>query len=94
MTEAQLEHRLSDVEHRSKSNQHRLDELEGRQKDMTQLMQSVAAIAQRQTDMDGDIREIKQDVKGLLAVPSRRWGTLIAAAVTALVTAAVTAWLK
>ena len=92
MTEIQLEHRLSDVENRSKSNQHRLDEVERRQEDMTQLMQSVSAIAQRQTDMDGDIREIKQDVKGLLAVPARRWGTLLTAVITALVTAVV-AWL-
>lgn len=82
-----MEHRLSDVENRAKSNQHRLDDVERRQEDMTALMQSVSAIAQRQTDMDADVREIKQDVKGLLAVPARRWGTIV----TALVTAAVTA---
>ena len=91
MTELQLEHRLSDVENRAKSNQHRLNDVEQRQKELAELVQSVAAIAQRQTDMDADVREIKQDVKGLLAVPARRWGTVITAIITALATALVTA---
>lgn len=86
MTELQIEHRLSDVENRAKSNQHRLDDVERRQEELAELVQSVAAIAQRQTDMDADVREIKQDVKGLLAAPARRWGTVVTALITALVT--------
>ncbi len=93
MDELKLEHRLSDVESRSKSNQHRLDELEKRQDEMTELVQSVAIIAQKQTDMDCDVREIKQDVKGLLAVPAKRWNAVADGTVKAAVGAIVGALL-
>lgn len=73
MDEVKLEHRLSDLESRTKSNSHRLDEVEKKQGEMTELVQSVATIAQKQVDMDGDVQEIKKDVKGLLAVPAKRW---------------------
>ena len=93
MDELQWEHRLSVVEDRSKSNRYRLDELEKRQENLTELVKSVATIAQKQTDMDGDLQEIKQDVKGILAVPQKRWDTLLAAVITAIVTALLTALL-
>lgn len=89
MDELKLEHRLSEVESRSKSNRHRLDEVEKRQEDMTELVQSVATIAQKQADMDSDVREIKKDVKGLLEVPAKRWEKVTVAAMTAAVTALV-----
>ena len=73
MDEVKLEHRLSDVENRSKSNTHRLDEVEKKQGEMADLVQSVAIIAQKQADMDGDVQEIKKDVKGLLGIPGKRW---------------------
>ena len=91
MDDLQWEHRLSVVEDRSKSNRYRLDEVERRQENLTELVRSVATIAQKQTDMDGDLQEIKQDVKGILAVPRKRWDTLLTALITALATAAVTA---
>lgn len=81
MDEVRLEHRLSEVESRAKSNQHRLDEVEKRQQDMTSLVQSVAAIAQKQEDMEGDVREIKQDIKGLLTMPAKRWNVGIDAVI-------------
>ena len=77
MDELKLEHRLSDVESRSKSNQHRLDEMEKKQGEMSDLVQSVATIAQKQVDMESDVREIKQDVKGIMAVPSKRWNAAV-----------------
>ena len=83
MDEVKLEHRLSAVENRAKSNTHRLDEMEKKQGEMTELVQSVATIAQKQVDMDGDVQEIKQDVKGLLAVPNKRWNTVVDGAVKA-----------
>lgn len=89
MTDLELERRLSHVEDRAKSNSHRLDALETRQGEMAQLIKSVAAIAQKQADMDDDVREIKADVKGLLAAPSERWKTVVAAALTAVVGAVV-----
>ena len=89
MDEVKLEHRLSEVESRAKSNTHRLDDVEKKQDELAQLVQSVAIIAQKQTAMDADVREIKNDVKGLLAVPSRRWNAGVDGAVKAAVGAIV-----
>lgn len=89
MDELEWERRLSHVEDRSKSNTHRLDEVERKQEDMTELVQSVATIAQKQTDMDADVREIKADVKTLAAKPGKRWEAIVDKALLAVVTALV-----
>ncbi|MBE6777938.1 MAG: hypothetical protein E7541_00940 [Ruminococcaceae bacterium] len=89
MDALEVERRLSHVEDRSKSNTHRLDELERRQEDMAELVRSVATIAQKQTDMDRDVREIKADVKLLAAKPGRRWEAITDKALLAAVTGLV-----
>ncbi len=70
-----LEHekRLADVEGRSKSNSRRIDELERRADDTEKLVTSVAVIAEKQNTMDGDIKEMKSDVKKLVEKPGKRW---------------------
>ncbi len=83
MDELEIERRLSHVEDRSKSNSHRLDGLEKQQGEMSDLVKSVATIAQKQVDMEGDVREVKSDIKSLLAVPAGRWKTVVTAAITA-----------
>lgn len=85
MNEVELEHRLSHVEDRAKSNSRRLDGLEKQQSEMSELVKSVATIAQKQVDMEGDVREVKSDIKSLLAVPAERWKTVITAVITAVV---------
>lgn len=89
MNEVEIERRLSHVEDRSKSNSHRLDDLERQGREWGELVRSVTAIAQKQADMDDDVREIKSDVKGLLAVPSERWKSVVCAALTAVVGALI-----
>ena len=89
MNEVELERRLCVVEDRSKSNSHRLKTVEERQEDMTQLVTSVAAIAQKQLDMDEDVKEIKTEVKAINLKPAKRWWK--AAAVRAVKTVAQTA---
>lgn len=89
MNELELERRLSHVEDRAKSNTHRLTEVERRQEDMTELIQSVAVIAQKQTDMDEDLQEIKTDVKQLTAKPGKRWETIVEKALLAAVAGVV-----
>lgn len=89
MDEVEIERRLTKVEDREKSNSHRLDEVEKRQEDITELVQSVATIAQKQNDMDSDVREIKTDVKALMAKPAKRWDTVVEKALLALVGALV-----
>lgn len=85
MNEVELERRLCVVEDRSKSNSHRLKILEQRQEDMTQLVTSVAAIAQKQRDMDGDVQEIKAEVKAINQKPAKRWDALVEKAILAAV---------
>lgn len=77
MNEMEWEHRLCVVEDRSKSNSHRLRTVEEKQDAMTELVQSVAAMAQKQVDMDADLKEIKADVKHISQKPAKRWDSMV-----------------
>lgn len=68
-----MEHRVTAVEERSKSNTRRIDELEKRQDDLETLATSVAALAEREKRMESDVQEIKTDVKALAAKPGKKW---------------------
>ena len=83
------EHRLTEVEQRSKSNTKRLDEVEARQNDLDKLTTSVAKLATKQEDMDGDVKEIKADVKALNAKPGKRWESIVDKAVWAVLAAVI-----
>ncbi len=85
VNELEWERRIAHVEDRSKSNSHRLDGVERKQNELSALVKSVATIAQKQADMESDMREVKSDVKSLLAVPAERWKTVVTAALTAAV---------
>ena len=85
MNEVELERRLCAVEDRSKANSHRLKTVEERQEDMTQLVTSVAAIAQKQMDMDEDVKEIKTEVKAINLKPAKRWEGIVEKAILAAV---------
>lgn len=90
MNELEWERRLCVVEDRSKSNSHRLKTVEQKQEDMTQLVTSVAAIAQKQQDMDGDVQEIKAEVKAINQKPAKRWESVVEKAILAAVGILVT----
>jgi len=70
------ERRLTEVESRAKSNTKRLDDVERRQNDLDELVSSVSALATKQECMEGDVKEIKADVKTLAAKPGKRWEAL------------------
>lgn len=89
--ELELERRITALEDRSKSNQKRLDKLERLQKTLTELVQSVATIAQKQADMDGDMKEVKADVKLLAEKPAKRWDAVVEK-VLLTITAAIIGW--
>ena len=89
MNDVELERRLCVVEDRSKSNSHRLRAVEEKQDAMTDLVQSVAAMAQKQVDMDADLKEIKADVKSINLKPAKRWDNVIDKALLAAVGALV-----
>jgi hypothetical protein len=77
MDEVQMEHRLAEVEQRSKSNSHRIDELAQEQKALNELATSVALMTQEQKDIREDISEVKKDVKSLTNLPAKRWNDVI-----------------
>ena len=89
MEDLDYEHRLTEVEQRSKSNTKRLDEVETRQDNLDKLASSVAALATKQEDMDGDVKEIKADVKALNAKPGKRWESIVDKAVWAVLAAMI-----
>lgn len=71
------EHRLTEVETRSKSNSHRLDEVERRQDDLGELVSTVKVLAVREENVETDVKEIKSDVKSLTSKSGRRWDGLV-----------------
>ena len=88
MTENEHE-RLVKVEDRTKSNAHRIDELEKRADDTEKLVTSVALIAEKQSRMEGDVRDMKSDVRKLLEKPGKRWETAVEKVIYAVILAVV-----
>lgn len=86
--EKQFEHRLTEVEERSKSNTHRLAKVEERQDNLEKLAVSVEKIAIREENVENDVKEIKCDVKSLTSKSGKKWddlvGQIIAIAVAAI----------
>ena len=87
--EVQIEHRLTEVEDRSKSNSHRLDELEKRQDHLDDLVSTVKVLAVREETVENDVKEIKEDVKSLTSRPGQMWDSMVKIALTACVSAVV-----
>lgn len=72
-----IEHRLTTVEDRSKSNTKRLDEVEKRQDNLDDLVSTVKVLAIREENVETDVKEIKSDVKSLKEIPAKRWNTMV-----------------
>lgn len=87
--EIEIEHRLTETEDRSKSNSHRLDEVERRQNNLDELVGTVKVLADREERVEGDVKEIKNDVKHLANKPAKRWDNLTNQVITILVAAVV-----
>jgi predicted nucleic acid-binding Zn-ribbon protein len=85
--EIQIEHRLTAVEDRSKSNMKRLDDLEKRQDNLDDLVSTVKVLAVREEAVENDVKEIKNDVKSLASKPAKRWESLVNQVITILVAA-------
>lgn len=73
----ELEHRLTEVEARSKSNTKRLDKVEQKQEDLSELVGTVKVLAEREETVEADVKEIKSDVKDLTNKPAKRWDNLV-----------------
>lgn len=91
--EVNMEHRITDVEARAKSNTKRIDELEKRQDDLDDLVTTVKVLATREENVESDVKEIKRDVKDLTGKSGKRWDDLVEKIVWA-IAAAVLAFLS
>ena len=91
--EMNIEHRITDVEARAKSNTKRIDELEKRQDDLDDLVTTVKVLATREENVESDVKEIKRDVKDLTGKSGKRWDDLVEKIVWA-IAAAVLAFLS
>lgn len=89
MNENEVEHRLTEVEGRSKSNTHRLDELERRQDNLDDLVSTVKVLAVREENVENDVKEIKNDVKSIKDKPSKRWDAIVDKVVWAVLAAVI-----
>lgn len=87
--ELKIEHRLTEVEERSKSNSHRLDEIEKRQDNLDKLVGTVEVLAVREGNVENDVKEIKSDVKSLTSRPAKRWENLVTQIITLVVAGVV-----
>lgn len=83
------ERRLTEVEERSKSNTHRVDKLEKQQDELFELTTSVKILAEREKNVENDVKEIKDDVKTLTSKPAKRWEGLIDKITVALIGAII-----
>ena len=83
--EIKIEHRLTEVEERSKSNQKRIDEIEKRQDNLDAIVGSVKILADREERVENDVKEIKADVKALSTKPAKRWEGFISILISAIV---------
>ena len=72
-----IEHRLTTVEDRSKSNTKRLDEVERRQDNLDELVSTVKVLAVREENVETDVKEIKADVKAIKDIPGKRWNSVV-----------------
>lgn len=75
--EINVEHRLTETEERSKSNQYRIAKIEKRQDDLAELIGTVKMLAVREEKVESDVKEIKSDVKALTEKPGKRWDSMI-----------------
>lgn len=88
-----MEHRMTAVEDRSRSNTKRLDEVEKRQDNLDELVSTVKVLAVREENVESDVKEIKTDVKSLKDVPSKRWNAIVEKALLVIVGAVITYFL-
>lgn len=81
------ERRLTEVEARSKSNTKRLEEVENRQDNLDTLVATVAVLAEKESNVENDVKEIKSDVKSIKDKPGKRWDDIVDKAIWAVLAA-------
>ena len=89
-----FEHRLTEVEARSKSNTKRLNEVECRQQALEDLAATMAKMTTKQDHMESDVKDIKADVKAIKEKPAKRWESVVEKIILVIVGAVLTLLLQ
>lgn len=87
--EQSVEHRLTECEDRSKTNERRIGDLEKRQDNLDDLVSTVKVLAVREETVENDVKEIKADVKELTNKPAKKWDDLVSKIIMTIVAAVV-----
>lgn len=90
MDEAEIEHRLTDVESRSKSNTKRLDKLEESTEAIARLASSMEVMATKQEQIGNTVDKLDSKVEALEARPGKKYDGLVEKVVWAVVAAVIT----
>lgn len=88
--EVNLEHRLTAVEDRAKSNQRRIEKLETSTEALNRMASSMEVMAEKQARVAEAVDELDGKVTALEAKPGRRWEDLVSKLILVAVTALVT----
>ncbi|MBQ4105626.1 MAG: hypothetical protein IJC86_04480 [Clostridia bacterium] len=81
-----MEVKYQEVLDRAKSNTRRIDKLEERADKNDELIKSVAVLAEKQSEMESSLGEIKTDIKSIKDKPGKRWDSIVEKALLAVVT--------
>ncbi len=90
MDEREIEHRLSEVESRSKSNTKRIDKLEETTEAINKLASNMQVIAVRQEQIGNTVDKLDSKVESLESKPGKRYDSIIEKIVLVVVTAVMT----
>lgn len=85
--ENNYEHRLTEVEERTKTCFRRIDDLEKRQDNLDELVGTVKELAIREEKVEENVKEIKADVKTLTNKPAENWHEIVKTLVGVIVAA-------
>lgn len=84
-----MEVKLQEVMDLAKSNKHRINKLEEQAERQDELIKAVAVMAEKQSEMDKNLGEIKNDIKVIKDKPGRRWDSVIEKILLCIVTGIV-----
>lgn len=84
-----MEHRMTAVEDRAKSNTNRIDELDKKVDDTTKLVASVAVMAEKMKNMENDMVDVKNVLTKLAEKPGKRWDSIVEKVLLGIVAAVV-----
>lgn len=88
--ELSIEHRMTEVEERAKSNQHRIEKLETSTEVLARLAASMEVMAEKQKRVADAVDELDGKVTALEEKPARRWDELVNKLVLVTATAVLT----